>query len=420
MGSNKKESGKKIPNSSRIAARISAEKTNGASPVLKKSVLEDTLSVQNRDTTVETNLTGHKRVRSGSGEEEDAKRSRMDADMKKFIREELKKVASKEQLEEIVDSIKKNSGEIKSVCERMDKQEDEVNTIRGSIQRLEHKATEDRRGLDRKIKAAVTEAISASSVQVGGAAKMEEKRFEEYDRARRAIRVWPITGESMLELRDGVEGFVMNALLVDDFSQEWVDTVERVPAARRGAAHSEVVVFFVDKTRRDEVFSARTRLATYIDANGKPTSGMRMHIPSFLMPAFKVLESYGYELRKLHGAELRRYIKFEEFERTLFLQVKFPNIEEWFNISVEEARTSRTRKNERRLASAREYFSPEQPGLRERSRSLGESSASVIDTGDEEIQEIPLDRPVNVRGRTREVAMDVDKKKQTWIPKARK
>lgn len=352
-------------------------------------------------------------------EENAAKKLKMDAEMRSFIKAELEKVASKDQLVSIAESIKENSNRIKGIESRMETQSTEVASVRNSVQRLEIQATEDRRGLDRKIRAVVNEAMEGASGRPT-TTSLDDRKFQEYDRARRALRIWPIHGNSDLELRSGVEDFVMNALLVESFCQEWVESIEKVHSHARGAAHDEVVVYFVDKSKRDEIFSARPKLSAYIAPDGKPTSGMRLQIPSHLLPAFKLLESYGYELRKLHGETFRRYIKFEEFERTLYLQVKFPNIDEWFNISVEEARLSKTRKDKRRIASAREYLSPEGRLAQPRSLSLGDNdtASEVISSASSDDIGAPLRR-----GRATGVPlprMDVDQRRQTWKPRSTK
>ena len=140
-----------------------------------------------------------------------------------------------------------------------------------------------------------------------------------------------------------------------------------------GHAHNEVVVVFTDKNKRDEAFAMRKNLSTYVDLDGKPTSGVRIQVPHYLTPTFKMLEAYGHDLKRKHGKEFRWYIKFDDFERTLFLQIKIPNISEWIDISPEEARKSRRRRNDRRIASARELLSPEAENVApRRTQSVGD------------------------------------------------
>lgn len=321
------------------------------------------------------------------GEPQSGKRLKMDAqtkaDMQELFKTKLVNVATKEQIERVVTNIEANSKKIKANEAQIHKQGVEFNkqsvelkNIRGSIQRLEAEATEGRRGLDKRIGDAVARAVAGSASEGSGlsaAARREERRFQEFDKARKSLRVWPIDGGNDLKIREGIEDFMMTALLIDSFSQEWIEHVERAPPMASGSAHDEVIIRFATRQKRDEVFGKRTLLRTYVDANRKPTSGIRIQVPNHLEPTFKLLEAYGYDLRNAHGRELRRYIKFDDFERDLFLQVKFPNVDEWVDITPTEARLSRTRKNNRRVASAREFLSPEMSQTVRRTSSLGDN-----------------------------------------------
>ena len=53
-------------------------------------------------------------------------------------------------------------------------------------------------------------------------------------------------------------------------------------------------------------------LADYKDETGHPTAGMRMDVPDFLASTFKILDNYGARMRRIHGKETRKYIKYDE------------------------------------------------------------------------------------------------------------
>ena len=106
---------------------------------------------------------------------------------------------------------------------------------------------------------------------------------------------------------------------------------------------------FKDAYYRDDFFSRGPMLAEHRDHQGKPTCGIRLHIPAHLMSSFKTLEQYGYELKNKHGNEIKKHIKFEDYDGTLFLQVKHRNDKDWLNFSVEQARSELKGGNDRRI-----------------------------------------------------------------------
>ena len=413
----KKSTEKKASLSAKSSVRKEIEKNNGASPELRtRSCATETGRGHEQHGGGIPDKASQKRPRevlTGEEAQEGGKKHKMDEELRKFIKSELEKVASKEQLDSFAQQIASNTEKISSMDKRMKEQGEEIKSVRGAVRQLELRSVEERRGLDKKIREAVSVAVDSKMASGANPMRMEERKFDEYDLARKSLRIWPIEGITDLEMRDSIENFVMNALLVDSFSQEWISSIKRAPTQSRGAAYNEVVVTFSDKERRDEVFAARTKLGTYVDGDGKPTSGLRMQIPGYLMPTFKILEAYGYELRGLHGPNFRRYIKFDEFERTLFLQVKFPNIDEWFNISAEEARISRQRKNNRRIASAREFFSPEPKLGEKRSVSLGSEMDCVT------ISDSPPNPPTIWTDTARMLTTTgaSSSRRQTWKPK---
>ena len=112
-------------------------------------------------------------------------------------------------------------------------------------------------------------------------------------------------------------------------------------SAPRGVAFLEVVVEFVDTYARDDVLLRGPALALYRDKENRPTAGIRLDIPSHLMGVFKTLESFAFALKRKHGVDFRKHIKFDDYEGTLYLQAGMKKDNEdtlWTNYSAEEAR----------------------------------------------------------------------------------
>ena len=99
---------------------------------------------------------------------------------------------------------------------------------------------------------------------------------------------------------------------------------------------------FSDSFARDDILTRGPMLSDYRDAKGKPTAGIRLDIPGHLMGVFKSLEAFGFALRRKHGPTLRKHIKFDELEETLYIQAGIKEEEDkpvdWTTYSAAEAR----------------------------------------------------------------------------------
>ena len=120
----------------------------------------------------------------------------------------------------------------------------------------------------------------------------------------------------------------------------------------------EILATFADNHARDRVFSCGPKLAGYREANGRPTCGLRLHIPGHLMAQFKILENFSNGLRSKHGPAMRKHIKFDEESECLFVQVKHDNDKDWVDFSVEQARAEREKGNESRAKNSFLFKSP--------------------------------------------------------------
>ena len=141
----------------------------------------------------------------------------------------------------------------------------ELKNIRGSIQRLESQATEGTRGPEKKIGEAVARAV-VSSVGEGSkqstAAWREEQRFQELDRARKSLYIWPIRGGRDLKIREEMEDYMMKALLIDSFSLEWIEHVEPGPFSATSKEMATILGSLSTRRKHNQSASALATITT--------------------------------------------------------------------------------------------------------------------------------------------------------------
>ena len=163
----------------------------------------------------------------------------------------------------------------------------------------------------------------------------------EYSRARRSLRLWPITASTEVEMWGGVGDFLQDLLGLsdDEVRQEDIDSIKRVadPVAA-GTVRDEVLIVFNSAETRDTVMMRANQLAGRVDASGAPTAGIRLEVPPELVPTFRLLSRFGARLRARHGEGTKRHIKFDDFNASLYAVVKLPGDQSWTRVSPETAR----------------------------------------------------------------------------------
>ena len=179
------------------------------------------------------------------------------------------------------------------------------------------------------------------------------KNRNEYNIARRSIRLWPISGETELEIKEEVLAFLTSAL---GFPLSRLDGlagvgIRRTNQLRNSPIYDEVSVSFPDTYLRDEIMSRGSRLSGFVDDSGRPTAGMRMEIPPHLESHFKLLREISFSLRSNHGRGTRTYVKFDDDAMDLFLEVRLQGERSWTRIDVDLARDMRRENG--RLAARR-------------------------------------------------------------------
>ena len=175
-------------------------------------------------------------------------------------------------------------------------------------------------------------ARSRSPTPTGDLSRGETRKEEAYARARRSLRVWPVSREGDLKERT-VEYFI-NELLLDQQHTVGLDfDVKRVGAAKSKEASSkiikdEVLVVFASVRDRDDIRS----FAKNLERRGR---GLRLELPDHLWPSFRVLQKIAYELKQ-RNAYLKRNILFDDDNADLKMDVCINSV--WKTIYPDGAR----------------------------------------------------------------------------------
>ena len=194
----------------------------------------------------------------------------------------------------------------------------------------------------------------------------------EFTIARRSVRLWPVPGITEQDMWGNVGEFLHDVLKVpeSELGQEDIELVNRVRNdALQDRVRDEVCIRFVDKRKRDVVFSYANSLADKFDSDGRPTAGIRLEIPEELMDTFRLLARFGTWLRARHGNGTKRHIKFDDFSGSLYANIKLPGDMTWTKVTpamaredLEASHREENARHQRRLATKLV------PGPRERLR----------------------------------------------------
>ena len=273
------------------------------------------------------------------------------ADFEKYMKRNVESKLSvlEEGLGDMRNTVGKIDKNVKANNKKLDRHQDQIKTNSDAIL--------DIRSEIRKLNARpeVADRPDAQAVPVN----QQETRWvprshdavtdEDFFRARRSLRLWPINGITTQDMRASAKSFLRDTLGLRDLADSCIEDVSRPRLPSGLMTKSEVLIRFNDASARDTVMGASSRLAGHFDGAGKPTAGLRIEVPSALLPTFKTLERYGQQLRSRHGQGTRRHVKFDELDRSLYLNVKLPGDERWSKVPLEVAR--RGVKTREKLAS---------------------------------------------------------------------
>ena len=172
-------------------------------------------------------------------------------------------------------------------------------------------------------------------------------KSQAYLRARRSIRMWPIENASSNTSWKGVGEFIHTALGIPeaDLGPDDIEDVVAIPDPDyvAGNLNKEALVTFFCPRKRDMLLSRSPNLTARSDASGRPTAGLRLEIPDELLGQFRVLSRFGTRLRVRHGLGTKRHIKFEDYDGTLFINIKLPGDETWSKVTVDTAKADMDR-----------------------------------------------------------------------------
>ena len=81
-------------------------------------------------------------------------------------------------------------------------------------------------------------------------------------------------------------------------------------------------------------------LANMVDKarNNAPTAGIRIVVPEYLRATEKQLSDYGRRLRGKHGKGTKTHIKYDDGDRSIYLNVKLRGDDTWSRVYPEFAR----------------------------------------------------------------------------------
>ena len=208
---------------------------------------------------------------------------------------------------------------------------------------------------------------------------------QEYLLARRSVRLWPVSGISDAEMWEAVGEFLHEILMIntDDLCQEDVEEVTRVDDATGFAGpRDEVIVRFRDVKKRDLTVVNSVNLSGRVDKSGKPTAGLRLEIPPELRDTFRLLSRFGTRLRARHGEGTKRHVKFDDYEGSLYANIKLPGDTTWTRVSPEMARKDlHASMNEESIANQKRLAAKLIPGPRERLSRPPETAAIRVRPG---------------------------------------
>ena len=185
-------------------------------------------------------------------------------------------------------------------------------------------------------------ALEAGRVLPPAAGSHRSERSDDYLRARRSIRLWPVTGSCDTELWRGAGKFIHTTLNIpeEDMLPDDIESVKAIPDPKFPMGHlkSEILITFFCPRKRDMILSNAPILATLVDASGKPTAGIRLEVPQDLDGTFRLLSRFGTRLRARHRVGTKRHIKFDDDEASMFINIKLPGDESWTRVSPATAR----------------------------------------------------------------------------------
>lgn len=198
--------------------------------------------------------------------------------------------------------------------------------------------------------AAAGNGLAARAMPTTRREEYASEREKKYWIARRGMRCWPVPG-TQGEIRRNAALFLKEKLEVEINLDEDVEFTRRVlTQGRRGQVNKEIIIRFNTVETRDAVAANARKLGRFVDAEGKPTAGIRMEIPEHLSGTYRELEDYGRDLKGIHGRGLKWQVRFDDKTLGFYLDVRMPGDEERLVVDIDMAREGRMATKEKRRA----------------------------------------------------------------------
>ena len=167
----------------------------------------------------------------------------------------------------------------------------------------------------------------------------DDDEYKKYECARNTLIFYPVDGNSEDQQMASLQQFLAQKMQIPagDLKRNQIVRVRRIRMGRNPRMNKELLVLFSDSYARDLVLSYAKNLASFKDHLNKPTAGVRIDVPNSLLTVKRALDQYGYTLRTDLGPNFKRNIKYDDAQRTLVMDVKYPDKPKWERISYEEA-----------------------------------------------------------------------------------
>ena len=260
-------------------------------------------------------------------------------DFARLLDDRLDRFATKSDFQGVIKQVNENTALITSNRE-------EIRALKTDISEL--KEATGRAGVRNIVESVIKETSAGRQVgerplfKAGAKCKEQEaSRIKKYNMSRASLRIWPIPGSNPTEISNSLKDFLSKSLSIkkEDIGCLGIRWVERTRIPPRSKINNEVRVTFTSQYYRDELASKGRQLAGHIDNTGASTAGFRLDIPDFLSSDFKVLNDYGYLMKRTHGKDTRKYIKYDDEEFGLYLELKLPDAGGYLRINPDLARS---------------------------------------------------------------------------------
>ena len=184
-------------------------------------------------------------------------------------------------------------------------------------------------------------ALSTPSLQSPFGRTRIDDEYHKYERARSSLVFYPIPGETNDEMLKALQVFLTKGMKIpkEELKRSDIALTRRVRTTRNARARKELLVLFTDQEIRDFVLSHARNLSGHIDSNKKPTAGVRIEVPTHLLNVKRSFDEYGYMLKMELGNSFKRNVRYDDTNRTLVMDVKYPGEgNKWDRITYEQAR----------------------------------------------------------------------------------